>query len=92
MCKIYSKPVVDMISTGRNIKTLRVENGYTVRDIQTIFNFEHPQAIYNWEAGKSLPTVDNLIVLADLFCVRVDEIVKTQRVPIEVGETILKSA
>lgn len=92
MCKIYSKPVVDMRSTGINIKTLRVENGYSVRDIQTIFNFEHPQAIYNWEAGKSLPTVDNLIVLADLFCVRVDEIVKTQRVPIEIEETILKSA
>lgn len=92
MCKIYSKPVVDMVSTGRNIKALRVENGYSVRDIQTIFNFEHPQAIYNWESGKSLPTVDNLIVLADLFCVRVDEIVKTQRVPIEVEEAILKSA
>ena len=43
----FSKPVVDLKATGKSIKSLRIENGYTVRDIQNIFGFEYPQAVYS---------------------------------------------
>ena len=43
---------------------LRLEQGLTVRDVQVFFGFEEPQAIYKWQSGKSLPTVDNLYACA----------------------------
>ena len=47
------KPVVDLKATGAQIKLLRIKNGFSVHDIQTIFGFEYPQAVYAWEQGKT---------------------------------------
>ena len=67
-------PVIDMVETGKNIMRLREERGMTVRDLQAYFGFEEPQAIYKWQRGKSLPTVDNLYALGALLDVTMDEI------------------
>ena len=67
-------PVIDMTATGINITSLRVNAGMTVRDLQNIFGFTTPQAIYKWQRGTALPTVDNLVVLAAVFGVRIDDI------------------
>ena len=66
--------MIDLAATGRNIRRLREERGLTVRDLQAYFGFEEPQAIYKWQKGKSLPTVDNLYALAALLQVTVDDI------------------
>ena len=47
------KPVVDLKATGAKIKLLRIKSGFSVHDIQTIFGFEYPQAVYAWEQGKT---------------------------------------
>ena len=57
-------PVVDMAQTGQNIQSLRQQRGITVRQLQEMLGFATPQAIYNWQHGVSLPTVDNLVALA----------------------------
>jgi transcriptional regulator with XRE-family HTH domain len=67
-------PVIDLTATGINITRLRISAGMTVKDLQDIFGFSTPQAIYKWQRGAALPTVDNLVVLAALFGVTVDEI------------------
>ncbi len=67
-------PVIDLAATGNNIKRLRVERGLTVRDLQDYFGFEEPRAIYKWQNGQCLPTVDNLYALAHILRVSVDEI------------------
>ena len=72
-------PVIDMTATGTNINTLRINAGLTVRDLQDIFGFNTPQAIYKWQRGRALPTVDNLVVLAAVFGVRIDDILIFQR-------------
>lgn len=41
-------PSIDMEATGRNITRLRQQAGLTVRDLQEIFGFTTPQAIYKW--------------------------------------------
>ena len=69
-----SIPVIDMISTGINITRMRISAGLTVKDVQDIFGFSTPQAIYKWQRGTALPTVDNLVVLAVLFGVKIDDI------------------
>ena len=60
-------PVIDMTATGVNITRLRIRAGLTVKDLQLIFGFSTPQAIYKWQRGTALPTVDNLVVLAAVF-------------------------
>ena len=67
-------PVIDMVETGKNIMRLREERGMTVRDLQAYFGFEEPQAIYKWQRGKSLPTVDNLYALGALLDVPMEDI------------------
>lgn len=67
-------PVIDMGATGTNITRLRVNAGLTVKDLQDIFGFSTPQAIYKWQRGTALPTVDNLVVLAAVFGVKIDDI------------------
>lgn len=67
-------PVIDMTATGINITRLRINAGLTVKDLQDIFGFSTPQAIYKWQGGTTLPTVDNLVVLATVFGVRIDDI------------------
>lgn len=67
-------PVIDMEATGQNIIRLRKARGLTVRDLQAYFGFEEPQAIYKWQRGKSLPTVDNLYALGALLDVPMEEI------------------
>ena len=72
-------PVIDMTATGINITRLRVNAGMTVRDLQDVLGFATPQAIYKWQRGAALPTVDNLVVLAAIFGVRIDDILIFQR-------------
>ena len=70
-----SFPVIDPIATGRNILRLRREKGLSVRQMQAWFNFEEPRAIYKWQSGQSLPSVDNLYALSVLLQVPMGEII-----------------
>ena len=70
-------PTIDLAQTGANIVNLRKAAGLTVADIQMAFGFNSPQAIYKWQNGTALPTVDNLIILAALLNVRIDDILVT---------------
>ena len=67
-------PVIDPVATGENIQRLRKLRGLSVRDLQNWFGFEQPQAIYKWQKGKSLPTVDNLYALGALLDVPLEDI------------------
>ena len=67
-------PVIDMVRTGQNIGRLRKQAGLSVRDLQDVFGFATPQAIYKWQRGVALPTIDNLVVLAAVLQVRLDDI------------------
>ena len=72
---MFSIPTSDMTATGYNIVRLRMEAGLSVQDLQQIFGFSTPQAIYKWQRGTAMPTLDNLIILASVFRVTLDEII-----------------
>lgn len=74
---MFKYPVINLIETGKNITRLMQKNGLKITDLQEVFGFEYPQAIYKWKRGECLPTVDNLIILAALFKTTVDEIIVT---------------
>lgn len=67
-------PVIDPVETGKNIVRLRKDRGMTVKDLQQWFGFEEPRAIYKWQQGQTLPSVDNLIALSALLDVPVEKI------------------
>ena len=68
-------PFVDTVATGRNIDRLRIAAGMSVKDMQMVFGFATPQAIYKWIHGTAMPTIDNLVILAAMLGVTMDEIV-----------------
>ncbi len=72
---MISIPVIDMVATGRNIANMRERAGLSVRDLQVTFGFATPQAIYKWQHGTAMPTLDNLVVLAAVFGVTMDDII-----------------
>lgn len=69
-----SMPIVNLAMTGANIRAIRKQRGLSVKDLQDIFGFATPQAIYKWQQGVTLPTVDNLVVLASVFGVPMEKI------------------
>ena len=69
-----SYPVINLPLTGRSIEEHRLAAGLSVRDLQSYFGFEYPQAIYKWQQGKSLPSVDNLLALARLLQVSMEDL------------------
>ena len=68
-------PAIDMVATGENIARLREEAGMTVKELQKVFGFATPQAIYKWQHGTAMPSIDNFVVLSVLFDVHIDEII-----------------
>ena len=67
-------PVLDARATGARIKELRKARHLTVEDVAGFMGFESEQAVYKWQRGDSLPTVDNLYALSRLFGTTVDDI------------------
>ena len=72
---MFEIPFVNTVATGQNIDRLRIAAGLSVRDIQMVFGFATPQAIYKWIHGTSMPTIDNLVILAAMLDVTLDELV-----------------
>ena len=72
---MFVMPAIDMVVTGKNIAKLMEAAGLTVKDLQDIFGFATPQAIYKWQHGAAMPTIDNLVVLAAVLAVTMDEII-----------------
>lgn len=72
-----SIPVIDIVKTGENIRNLRKLAGISITELQDIFGFRNPQAIYKWQRGEALPSIDNLVVLASVLNVRIDDILMT---------------
>ncbi len=72
---MITMPTINMTATGQNITKLRKNAGLTVKDLADIFGFTTPQAVYKWQHGVAMPTLDNLVVLAAVFGVPMDEII-----------------
>lgn len=53
--------------------------GLTVKDVQKFLELSTPQSIYHWFEGRSLPTVDNLYALSELFQLPVDALLMGNR-------------
>ncbi len=64
-----------MKATGANIKKMMKDRNITTKDIQAICGFRTPQAVFKWMRGDTMPTIDNMIIIADMFGVKIDDII-----------------
>lgn len=75
MAPIYI--MIDQEETGQNIQHLMHRKGLKVRDVQEACGLEKPQAVYKWIHGQSLPSIDNLLILAKILGSTVEGILAT---------------
>ena len=65
---------IDMTRTGANITALRKKNNMSVKMLEEIVGVS-AQAIFKWQRGDALPTLDNLVILAYVFGVTLNDII-----------------
>ena len=53
---------------------MREEKGLSVQKLADFMEFEAVQAVYNWQSGKSLPSLENLKLLSELFDKPIEDI------------------
>jgi len=70
----FSYPIVNMEKTGHKIKKMAEEKQITAQQIQKVCGLASFQAVYKWFNGRSIPSVDNLGILANLFDVSIDDL------------------
>ena len=74
---MLTTPTINMTATGANIRALIKGKGLKVTDVQAVFGFNTPQAIFKWLRGDALPSIDNLVILAHILDVTIDTIIVT---------------
>lgn len=72
-------PTINMQATGMRIQQIMRQRNLTVKDVQNYLNLSSVQSIYHWLNGKSLPTVDNLYALSELFQIPMDAMIAGDR-------------
>lgn len=68
---------IDMEKTGKKIKEIRKRSGMTIRQVQEACGIS-VAAVCKWQNGQAMPTLDNLIILADLWDVKMDDLIVRQ--------------
>ena len=71
-------PSIDTIATGNRIRTLRERAGMKIADVQRACGGISANAVCKWQRGEAMPSIDNLVILASIFGVQLDEIVVTR--------------
>lgn len=68
---------MDIQKIGKNILKLRKEKGWTQQQLEEQLNVS-PQAVSKWECGESVPDIDILDKISEIFGVTIDSIIKSQ--------------
>jgi len=71
---------IDVEASGRKIKELSRDKGYSAMDLQNSLGLESCQAVYKWFSGKGLPSIDNLLAIAHLFGVSMEDLIVSREV------------
>lgn len=75
-------PLINKRETGINLRRIMDRRGITVKEVQQYLGLGSVQSVYHWLNGLSMPTIDNLYALSELFQIPIDAIVCGNRAPI----------
>lgn len=76
-------PVLDAIATGKNIRRLTNSSGLTAKQVAEVVGLTTPSSLYNWMNAKNMPSVDNLLILAAIFKVPIEDVLVTKQREVE---------
>ena len=68
-------PIIDRKRTGIRLRRIMDERGLSVKDVQQYLELGSVQSVYHWLNGLSMPTIDNLYALSELFRMPIDDLV-----------------
>lgn len=68
-------PTIDVAATGRNIRAKMDAAGKNVKDIQIACGFTTGNAVYKWINGICMPTIENMVIIADICGVTVNDMI-----------------
>lgn len=74
-------PLINKRDTGINLRRIMDRLGISARDVQEYLGLGCVQSVYRWLDGHSMPTVDNLYALSELFQMPIDALVCGNRAP-----------
>ncbi len=77
---MLTMPVIDTQATGKNIRDMIKSRGFKIADVQSRCGFNTPQAIFKWMRGDAVPTIDNMVIIADMFGVTIDQIIVVKKI------------
>ena len=75
------------VETANHLQMLRKKNGYSQEELAEKIGISR-QAVSKWERAEASPDTDNLILLAKLYGVTLDELLKTDSLPMPDSEGI----
>ncbi len=68
-------PTLDLRATGINLRRIMDKQGFTVKQVQKYLGLSSVQSVYHWLNGITMPSLDNLYALSQLFQLPMDELV-----------------
>ncbi len=68
-------PILDPKATGVNLRRIMDEQGFSVKQIQQYLGISSVQSVYHWLNGITMPSLDNLYALSQLFQMPMDALV-----------------
>ena len=69
--------MIDLKYVGSRIRALRLERGLTQSEFANLMCISF-QAVSNWERGIASPDLDNIIPIADLFGITIDDLLRSK--------------
>lgn len=70
----YQKAILDKVSTGLRLRTLRCKSTLTHEDLAGLLQLKSPRVIYDWESGMKIPNAENLYNLALIFNMKMEDL------------------
>ena len=79
-------PTIDMKATGMRLRRIMKQKKISPKAVQDFLGLSCVQSIYRWLNGCSMPSVDHLYALSELFQMPIDQMIignRTARTPVE---------
>jgi len=70
----YQKAILDKVSTGLRISSLRANAALTHEELADLLQLKSPRVIYDWENGLKVPNAENLYNLALIFNIKMEDL------------------
>ena len=72
-------PTIDVTATGQNIQAMCKTAGITAKHIQNACGLTTANAVYKWIHGVCMPTIDNMVIIADILGTTIDHLIVINR-------------